>query len=83
MNIADRGPGAVIGALVGDVLGLGPHWYYDLTELRRDYGNWITGYTNPKSGRYHSGMKAGQLSQTGLILVILLRSAIAEVTPGS
>jgi len=35
MNIADRGPGAVIGALVGDALGLGPHWYYDLTELRK------------------------------------------------
>ena len=35
MNIADRGPGAVIGALVGNALGLGPHWYYDLTKLRK------------------------------------------------
>jgi hypothetical protein len=56
MNVADRAPGAVIGALVGDALGLGLHWYSDLTELRKD---WITGYTNPKPGRYHSGMKAG------------------------
>jgi ADP-ribosylglycohydrolase len=78
MNVADRAAGAVIGALVGDALGLGPHWYYDLTELRKDYGNWITGYTNPKSGRYHSGMKAGQLSQTGLILVMLLRSIVEQ-----
>ncbi len=78
MHIEDRAAGAVIGALIGDALGLGPHWYYDLTELRKDYGDWITGYTNPKPGRYHAGMKAGQLSQTGLILVILLRSVVEQ-----
>jgi hypothetical protein len=38
ISIRDRAAGAVIGALVGDGLGLGPHWYYDLAELRRDYG---------------------------------------------
>ena len=76
MNIADRAAGAVIGALVGDALGLGPHWYYDLAELRKDYGDWITGYTAPKPGRYHGGMKPGELSQTGLICVMLLRSLV-------
>jgi ADP-ribosylglycohydrolase len=78
MNVADRAAGAVIGALIGDALGLGPHWYYDLTELHKDYGPWITGYTNPKSGRYHAGMQAGQLSQTGLILGMLLRSVVEK-----
>ncbi len=78
MHIEDHAAGAVIGALIGDALGLGPHWYYDLTELRKDYGDWITGYTNPKPGRYHAGMKAGQLSQTGLILVMLLRSVVEQ-----
>jgi ADP-ribosylglycohydrolase len=78
MNVADRAAGAVLGALIGDALGLGPHWYYDLTELRTDYGNWITEYTDPKPGRYHAGMKAGQLSQTGLILVMLLRSLVEK-----
>ena len=76
MNIADRAAGAVIGALVGDALGLGPHWYYDLTELRKDYGDWITGYAAPKPGRYHAGMRPGELSQTGLIIVMLLRSVV-------
>jgi ADP-ribosylglycohydrolase len=78
MNVADRAAGAVIGALIGDALGLGPHWYYDLTELHKDYGHWITWYTNPKPGRYHAGMKAGQLSQTGLILGMLLRSVVEK-----
>lgn len=70
----ERAAGAIMGALIGDALGLGCHWYYDLAEMRREYGDWITGYTTPKADRYHEGMKAGQLSQTGLILVMLLRS---------
>jgi len=73
---ADRAAGAVMGALIGDALGLGPHWYYDLDELRRDYGPWITDYTEPRPGRYHAGLKAGALSQAGIILVMLLRSVV-------
>lgn len=65
-----------MGALIGDALGLGPHWYYDLDEMRRDYGAWISGYTDPKPGRYHAGMKAGQLSQAGIITTLLLRSVV-------
>jgi len=76
MSIRDRAAGAVIGALVGDALGLGPHWYYDIEEMRRDYGSWITGYTDPKPHRYHAGLKAGQLSQAGIILLMLLRSVV-------
>ena len=73
--IADRAAGAIVGAFVGDALGLGPHWYYDLDELRQDYGEWIDGYTEPKpDARYHAGMKAGDLSQTGIIMLLLLRS---------
>src|SRR5260370_38409104 len=77
-TVSERAAGAVIAALVGDALGLGPHWYYDLAELRRDYGDWISGYTDPKPNRYHGGMKAGQLDQTGLLLVLLLRSVVAN-----
>jgi ADP-ribosylglycohydrolase len=65
-----------MGALIGDALGVGPHWYYDLDELRRDYGDWITGYTDPKPHRYHAGLKAGQLSQAGIITTMLLRSVV-------
>ena len=65
-----------MGAFIGDALGLGPHWYYDLAELRRDYGDWIEGYTDPKPGRYHDGLKAGQLSQAGYILTLMLHSLI-------
>lgn len=70
----NRAAGAIMGALIGDALGLGCHWYYDLAEMRRDCGEWVSDYTTPRPERYHGGMKAGQLSQTGLILVMLLKS---------
>jgi len=75
-KIKDRAAGAIMGAFIGDALALGPHWYYDLSELRRDYGGWIDGYTDPKPGRYHDGLKAGQLSQAGFILHLMLRSLV-------
>ena len=74
--IRDRAAGALMGAFIGDAMGLGPHWYYDLDELRRDYGPWITGYTNPRPGRYHAGLTAGQLSQAGFIYRLLLTSLV-------
>jgi len=77
-DMRDRAAGAVMGAFIGDALGLGPHWYYDLDELRRDYGPWITGYTSPKPGRYHDGLKAGQQSQAGFILELTVRSLVAR-----
>lgn len=75
-SLQDRAAGAILGAFIGDAMGLGPHWYYDLDELRRDHGPWISGYTTPKSGRYHAGLQAGQLSQAGYILRLLLRSLV-------
>ncbi|EPR37674.1 ADP-ribosylation/Crystallin J1 [Desulfovibrio sp. X2] len=75
-TLKDRAAGALMGAFVGDALGLGPHWYYDLAELRRDFGDWIDGYTDPKPGRYHEGCRAGQLSQAGFILKLTLRSLV-------
>lgn len=75
-SIQNRAAGAIMGAFIGDALGLGPHWYYDLAELHRDYGEWITDYTDPRPGRYHDGLKAGQLSQAGCILKLTLRSLV-------
>ena len=67
-----------MGALIGDALAVGPHWYYDLEEMRRDYGDWITSYTDPRPHRYHAGLKAGQLSQAGIITTMLLRSVVEK-----
>lgn len=74
----DRAQGALVGAFIGDALALGPHWYYDLEEMRRDYGDWITDYTDPKPGRYHEGCQAGQISQSGFILKLLTESLVTH-----
>ena len=76
ITIQDRAAGAIMGAFVGDALGMGPHWYYNLAELRSDYGDWISDYTGPQPDRYHFGMKAGQLSQAGFILKLTLDSLV-------
>ena len=70
----DRAAGALMGALIGDALGVGPHWYYNLHELRAAYGPWISDYTTPKPGRYHAGLKAGQSSQAGWLLELTMTS---------
>jgi ADP-ribosylglycohydrolase len=78
ITVQERAAGAIMGAFIGDAMGLGPHWYYDLDEMRHEYGEWITGYTDPKPGRYHDGLKAGQLSQAGFILKLLLTSLVEK-----
>eukprot|EP00887_Chlorella_sp_A99_P007733 scaffold20.g7733.t1 len=57
--------------------GVGPHWYYDVAVLEREFG-WVSGYTTPRPGRYHEGCKAGDLSQTGQA-----RAATAPARPPS
>jgi ADP-ribosylglycohydrolase len=66
-----------MGTLIGDALGVGPHWYYDLDQLKKDYGEWIDDYTTPKAGRYHAGLSAGENSQTGQVVGLLLESIAA------
>jgi len=75
-NMQDRAAGAIMGAFIGDALGVGPHWYYDLAEQQRDYGTWISNYTDPRPERYHSQLKAGQLSQAGFILKLTIQSLV-------
>lgn len=74
ITLAERAQGALMGAYIGDALALGPHWYYDLEELHKNYGTWIDNYTDPKPGHYHAGLKAGQSSQAGFILDLLVDS---------
>lgn len=87
-TVHDSAAGAVMGALVGDALGLGCHWYYDLGLLKADYGEWVSDYTTAKPDRrdrfgyiarhrYELGLRAGDVSQTGQVVVLLLES-VAE-----
>jgi len=73
-SFEDRATGALMGALIGEALAVGPHWYYDLDELHAAHGPWISDYTTPRPGRYHDGLKAGESSQAGLLLELTMRS---------
>ena len=83
----DRIKGAIFGYLAGDALGIGTHWYYNLDELRQDYGEWIDRYQDPKPDgsygfanisqyRYEQGIRAGDVSQTAQIFTLLLESMV-------
>ena len=81
----DRAAGAIMGALIGDALGLGCHWYYDIDLLRQDYGPWVEDYRDQNPARidrfgdiarfrHEQGLRAGDLSQTGQMIALLLES---------
>ncbi len=82
-SLQDRVTGALMGAFIGDALALGPHWYYNLDELHVDYGNWVSDYTDPKEGRYHAGLKAGQSSQAGVGPAVIPASPFAKPGVGA
>ena len=84
----DRAMGAIMGTLIGDSLGMGCHWYYDIEAQVRDYGDWISDYHDCKPERrdvhgkvatlrHEQGVRAGDVSQTGQFVVMLMES-IAE-----
>jgi len=89
LNRQDRAMGAIMGALIGDALGVGCHWYYDLECLKTDFG-WVTDYVEPKldstclgwpdvpKQRVKEGLKKGGPSQTGQWMIMLLESVAAK-----
>ena len=79
-SIRDRALGAIVGCFIGDALGVGPHWYYNLEKMRQDYGLWISNYTAPMKKRWHHGLKAGDNSQTGQVTLLLLESLACTQT---
>jgi ADP-ribosylglycohydrolase len=76
MEFQERVAGCVMGTLIADALATGCHWYYDLDEMREACGPWIADYLKPRAGHYHEGLEAGELSQCGRILVLLLESLV-------
>ncbi len=84
----DRAMGAIIGNLVGEALGLGCHWYCDLNAFEHECGTWVSEYMDQKIDRtdmfgdiarlrHEYGLRAGDVSQTGEVFIMLLKS-VAE-----
>ena len=74
----DRAAGAVMGVLIGDALAVGPHWYYDLDEMRQAYGGRITDYVPVLPNRYHVGVELGDVSQSGQFNQLLMESIVSR-----
>ncbi len=74
----ERAMGALMGLFVGDALGTGCRWYYNIDQKIKEYGPWVSDYTTPKPDRWHGNLKAGDISQTGQITILLLESVIAN-----
>eukprot|EP00931_Biecheleriopsis_adriatica_P089842 TRINITY_DN63919_c0_g1_i1.p1 TRINITY_DN63919_c0_g1~~TRINITY_DN63919_c0_g1_i1.p1 ORF type:complete len:529 (+),score=91.68 TRINITY_DN63919_c0_g1_i1:12-1598(+) len=73
-EIVDHVMGAILGVFIGDALGMGVHWQYDLDKLEADRG-YVTDYLTPLPGTYHAGkLSAGQLELQGAIDKLLLQS---------
>jgi ADP-ribosyl-[dinitrogen reductase] hydrolase len=81
----DRICGAILGALIGDALGVGCQWYYKEGALAEDFGPWIDDYVDPKlesisawakvlAHRHAKGLRAGDGSQTAQFMAMLLES---------
>lgn len=78
MDIKSRAKGAFVGALIGEALGVGPHWFYDLEEQYKHYGKWIDDYMDPLPGRYHENLHKGDISQQGWIIEKMAEMYIKE-----
>ncbi|XP_069577382.1 uncharacterized protein [Brachyistius frenatus] len=48
MSAARRAVGEALWAMcAGDSMSMPVHWYYDVQDIRRDFGGWITGFRGP------------------------------------
>jgi ADP-ribosyl-[dinitrogen reductase] hydrolase len=87
----DRIKGAIMGALIGDALGVGCHWYTEYESFWSDFSTWVDGYVDPvKEGadqkwpdihawRYKQGVRGGWNSQSGQLIQILLEVCASNI----
>ncbi|XP_070538995.1 uncharacterized protein [Ptychodera flava] len=54
--------GALLGMLVADSIAMPVHWYYNVRDIKKDFGGWLTGYQAPK---YHHPSSILTISAVG------------------
>lgn len=75
--------GMILGAFIGDAIALGPHWIYNLEDIKRQFGM-INGLTAPTTS-YHDTKVKGDFTHYGdqalMLLQYLKLSVVIEEEP--
>lgn len=59
-----------------DSMSMPVHWYYDIDDIRRDFGGWISGFKSPRSRHPSSILSLSNTSRK-------LFHGVQEMSPGS
>ncbi len=70
--------GMVLGAFIADAIALGPHWMYNIEDIKKEFGT-ITGLTAPATN-YHEGKTKGDFTHYGDQALMMFQYLKLQVT---
>ncbi len=73
----DKTTAMVLASFVADSLALGPHWIYDTSQIKRQFGR-IEELLKPLPDSYHAGKEKGDFTHYGDQALVLLQSVAAN-----
>lgn len=66
----------------GDSMSMPVHWYYNIDDIKRDFGGWISGFNSPQDGHPSSIVTLSNTSRRTTVAGLQARPEISSVMPG-